>query len=101
MAVIVGRQKRRRMFSHGGLKVGQLGDFLIDLGAMVVIVGQGVMHFRWVERRKVPQDVLDRQAAPIVLHDRTDRKAASFNDRSPPLDTRAALDVRMKNFGRR
>jgi hypothetical protein len=101
MAVIVRRHKRRRIFSHGGSKVGQLDDFLIDLSAVVIIVRQGIMHFCGTQRRKLAQDLLNRQSAPIVLYDGADGKATPFNDRASPLDTGTPLDIGMKDFGRR
>ena len=56
------------------------------------------MHLRWRQVTKLPQYLVHRLPAAVVLHNRTDRKSSPLNDWSASLDSLAALNVRMNNF---
>ena len=88
------------MESLDPIEIGYLRDLSIDLLTMVVVVRQRVIHFGGGELREFAQDLLDGQAAPVVLDDRADRETRAPDDRPPSLDAGSALHVRVHHIRR-
>jgi hypothetical protein len=60
IAVTVWRAESRGVLLHSLFQLGQFGDLLVYLGAVVVVVRQGIVDFCRAKLRKLTQDLLDR-----------------------------------------
>ena len=94
----VGRREKGESaadLAHNCVKIGSFGNCLVHLSLMVVVVRQRVVDFCRIKRRKLTQDLFNRQSTTLVSDNGTHRKAASPDNRPSPLNMRMTLNVGM------